>query len=213
MPPQDAMETNDDAIFSNAMVGVIPMNNTKGRSIPQTINKLQTFILDSNLAKEQKGQEQFLNAVTSKVEFKLEHKNEYFQGTIAGLDFKVLHRLKTGFFRPEAHLNLRRQNTRQAWLALATFIREHYLCGHRCLLLIHGRGLNSPGSYGILRERVQSWLINDPLKRVVLAFCTALPRHGSTGAIYILLRKYKKLTPPQLDRCTASLKQNSDYKI
>ena len=38
-----------------------------------------------------------------------------------------------------------------------------------------------------------SWLTHDPLKRVVLAFTTALPRHGGTGALYLLLRKFKKV--------------------
>jgi hypothetical protein len=31
-----------------------------------------------------------------------------------------------------------------------------------------------------------------PVKEVVLAFVTALPRHGGAGALYVLLRKFKK---------------------
>jgi len=30
------------------------------------------------------------------------------------------------------------------------------------------------------------------LKRVVLAFSTAIPKHGGAGAVYVLLRKYKR---------------------
>ena len=30
------------------------------------------------------------------------------------------------------------------------------------------------------------------IKRVVLAFCTALPKHGGAGALYVLLRQYRK---------------------
>jgi DNA-nicking Smr family endonuclease len=45
---------------------------------------------------------------------------------------------------------------------------------------------------GILRQGVQSWLTRDPVKRIVLAFCTAQPRHGGAGALYVLLRKHKK---------------------
>ncbi|MCA1987238.1 MAG: Smr/MutS family protein, partial [Desulfovibrio sp.] len=45
---------------------------------------------------------------------------------------------------------------------------------------------------GIIKDRVQGWLTRDPFKRVVLAFCTALPKHGGAGAIYVLLRKFNK---------------------
>jgi len=44
----------------------------------------------------------------------------------------------------------------------------------------------------VLRERLQAWLTRDPFKRIVLAFCTALPKHGGAGALYVLLRKRKK---------------------
>ncbi len=45
----------------------------------------------------------------------------------------------------------------------------------------------------MLKEELKTWLTRDPLKRVVLAFVTALPRHGGAGALYVLLRKYKKI--------------------
>jgi DNA-nicking Smr family endonuclease len=45
----------------------------------------------------------------------------------------------------------------------------------------------------VLKEELKTWLTRDPLKRVVLAFVTALPRHGGAGALYVLLRKYKKI--------------------
>jgi len=72
------------------------------------------------------------------------------------------------------------------------FVREHYLAGKRCLLVIPGRGANSPGGVAVLKEELKAWLTRDPLKRVVLAFATALPRHGGAGALYVLLRKFKK---------------------
>ena len=54
------------------------------------------------------------------------------------------------------------------------------------------RGANSPGGVPVLKEELKSWLTRDPLKRVVLAFTTAQPRHGGAGALYVLLRKFKK---------------------
>jgi DNA-nicking Smr family endonuclease len=58
--------------------------------------------------------------------------------------------------------------------------------------VVTGRGKNSPGGQSILRTETETWLTKEPLRRVVLAFCTAQPKHGGAGAIYILLRKQKK---------------------
>ena len=45
---------------------------------------------------------------------------------------------------------------------------------------------------GILRQEISTWLTQAPLKRIVLAFTTALPRHGGSGAVYLLLRQARK---------------------
>ena len=75
---------------------------------------------------------------------------------------------------------------------LLFFLHESYLQGHRCVLVVTGRGLNSPGGQAILRSEAESWLTKEPLRRVVLAFCTAQPKDGGAGALYILLRRQKK---------------------
>jgi DNA-nicking Smr family endonuclease len=75
---------------------------------------------------------------------------------------------------------------------LLLFVKKNYLGGKRCLLIIPGRGKNSPQGRGVLREQLQAWLTRNPLKRVTLAFTSAKPQHGGAGALYILLRKYKK---------------------
>nr|WP_245168191.1 Smr/MutS family protein [Desulfobaculum xiamenense] len=75
---------------------------------------------------------------------------------------------------------------------LVDFVRKHYQLGHRTLHLVTGRGNNSPLGRSVLREEVQNWLTRDPLRRVVLAFVTAQPKHGGPGAVYVLLRKHKK---------------------
>ncbi|MCA1945586.1 MAG: Smr/MutS family endonuclease [Desulfovibrio sp.] len=130
--------------------------------------------------------------VTGEAEFTLEHLDEYLLGYIAQLDRRILQRLRNGEYSPEAHLDLHGLNTLQAFDALVAFIRHHYMHGKRCVLVVTGRGKNSPEGQGIIKDRVQGWLTRDPFKRVVLAFCTALPKHGGAGAIYVLLRKFNK---------------------
>ena len=60
------------------------------------------------------------------------------------------------------------------------------------MLVVPGRGRNSPDGQGVLRGKLQTWLTQEPFKRVVLAFCTAQPHDGGPGSVYVLLRKYRK---------------------
>jgi DNA-nicking Smr family endonuclease len=130
--------------------------------------------------------------VQGKVEFDIQFTDEYLQGSVRGLNHQTLRQLKSGEFSPEAHLDLHGLNADDAHSVLLHFVKENYLAGKRCLLVIPGRGKNSPAGRGVLKEQIQYWLIRDPFKRVLLAFSTAQPQHGGAGALYLLLRKYKK---------------------
>ena len=129
---------------------------------------------------------------SGKLEFSLEYTDEFIQGHVMGVDPVVLGKLRAGTYSPEGHVDLHGQNMEQAYATLAAFVKHAYQSGKRHLLIITGRGKNSPGGTPVLRERVQAWFTRDPFKRVVLAFCTAKPGDGGTGAVYILLRKRKK---------------------
>jgi DNA-nicking Smr family endonuclease len=131
-------------------------------------------------------------AMQGPVEFELELCEEYMHGYVRGLDSKIFQQLKAGRLSPEGHLDLHGQNADQALDSLLFFMRESYLAGRRMVLVIPGRGKNSPRGLSILRQELQSWLTREPLKRIVLAFCTAQPKDGGAGALYVLLRKIKK---------------------
>jgi DNA-nicking Smr family endonuclease len=177
--------------FFRAMNGVAPLDRekTKGRDVrPAAPPPVPPSPADD----EEQALSALQDLVSGRVEFTLELSDEYVQGFVSDLDPKVYRQLRAGQYSPEAHLDLHGLNAEQAMLSLLHFVRENYLAGKRCLLLIPGRGSNSPGGVAVLKEELKSWLTRDPLKRVVLAFTTALPRHGGTGALYVLLRKYKK---------------------
>jgi DNA-nicking Smr family endonuclease len=181
----------DESDFYRAMNGVVPMDREriKGRDVRPTV---PTPSPPSPADEEQKALEALRDLVSGRVEFTLEYSDEYIQGFVTDLDPKVYRQLRAGQFSPEAHLDLHGLNAEQAMFALLPFVREHYLAGKRCLLVIPGRGANSPGGVAVLKEELKSWLTRDPLRRVVLAFATAQSRHGGAGALYVLLRKFKK---------------------
>ena len=56
------------------------------------------------------------------------------------------------------------------------------------MLVIHGRGHNSPAGLPVLREQMSRWLTRGATGKSVLAFCTARPKDGGGGALYVLLR-------------------------
>lgn len=126
------------------------------------------------------------------IEFQLEYTEEFIQGHVSGFDPMLLGKLRSGQYSPEGHLDLHGMVAQEAYDALVAFMRMAYTKGLRTVLLIPGRGRNSPEGFSVLREKVQHWLTRDPFKRVVLAFCTAQPRDGGAGAIYVMLRKLKK---------------------
>ena len=174
-----------EELFSMAMTGVATLSGPGGRKVaaPVAPAAAPAPVADQ-------GDEQLRDLVSGVVEFTLEHTDEFILAQVKGISPTLVHRLRSGLLSPEAHLDMHGLNALQAFTSLAEFLREHYLQGRRCVLLIPGRGKNSPEGYGVLREKVQQWLTRDPFKRVVLAFCTAQPRHGGAGALYVLLRKY-----------------------
>ena len=59
----------------------------------------------------------------------------------------------------------------------------------RCVLIVHGRGLNSKDKIPVLKLLLHNWLERGRIARSVLAFCTARPHDGGAGAVYVLLRR------------------------
>lgn len=189
--PQPAPpEEDDEAAFARAMSGVKPIEEEKkGRDLTPVSKPTPPAAVDPDA----EARAKLFDLVAGNVEFELEFTNEFAQGFVRGMDQKIFRQLRAGRLSPEAHIDLHGLNSDQARAAVLHFVRERYLEGKRCLLVIPGRGLNSPGGYPILKKEIESWLTRDPLRRVVLAFCTAQPRHGGAGALYVLLRKYKKI--------------------
>ncbi|MDY7001630.1 MAG: Smr/MutS family protein [Thermodesulfobacteriota bacterium] len=183
-PPDEA------EMFQQAMHGVVPFDRVKGRAVH--LEPDAPAQAPSGPSPEASAREHLKDIVQGKIEFELDLTGEYSQGRVLGLDQKILHRLKQGRFSVEAHLDLHGLNSEQAYYEVLSFIREQYHKGGRCVLLVTGRGKNSPEGFGVLRERIQEWLTREPLRRVVLAFATAKPKHGGAGALYVLLRKFKK---------------------
>ncbi|MEZ7847197.1 MAG: DNA-nicking Smr family endonuclease [Polaromonas sp.] len=101
-----------------------------------------------------------------------------------GIGVDVVRKLRRGAWRIQGQLDLHGLRRDDARDTLSKFIREAQKTGWRCVRVVHGKGLGSPGKTPVLKGRVQSWLIQ---KIEVLAFAQARPAEGGAGALVVLL--------------------------
>jgi DNA-nicking Smr family endonuclease len=103
----------------------------------------------------------------------------------AGLQDSVWRKLRRGGYRLRAELDLHGMNRADARLAVSDFIAECQARDARCVRIIHGKGNRSPNSGPVIKTLLDSWLRR---RNDVIAFCSARPHDGGTGAVYVLLR-------------------------
>jgi len=101
-----------------------------------------------------------------------------------GIGTDVTQKLRKGHWSLQGQIDLHGLRSDEARLALATFIREAHKQGLRCLRVVHGKGLGSPGKTPVLKSKVHSWLVQ---KNQVMAFVQAKPAEGGAGALVVLL--------------------------
>ena len=102
-----------------------------------------------------------------------------------GVGPDVTRKLRRGDWTIQSQLDLHGLRTEEAREQLGQFIREAHKRGLRCVRVVHGKGLGSPGKTPVLKGRVQSWLAQ---KKEVLAFVQARPAEGGAGALVVLLQ-------------------------
>jgi len=102
---------------------------------------------------------------------------------------KQLEKLIKGQFAIDARIDLHGIDRFEAQERLNRFINHAKSHGIRNLLVIHGKG-SKHGETPILKSHIYKWLQNNPL---LLAMHSAHPKHGGSGALYVLLKK-KSLT-------------------
>jgi len=102
-----------------------------------------------------------------------------------GLPPDLAGKLRRGHWSVQAELDLHGLTTDEAHDALSDFIVAARARHQRCVRVIHGKGLTSPGKEPVLKGKVRRWLAHWD---EVLAYAEA-PRHaGGGGAVLVLLK-------------------------
>ena len=109
--------------------------------------------------------------------------------TAPGLQTAVLKKLRKGFFGLDAEIDLHGLTSNAAKQQLLQFLHEGTQTGCRCVHIVHGKGYRSVDQQPVLKNNLNLWLRQH---QDVLAFCSASPKNGGTGAVFVLLRLSNK---------------------
>jgi DNA-nicking Smr family endonuclease len=179
----DFMSDEDKALFREHMRSVNPLNEKtkrvqittpkppippKRRPIPEVEEKAEYYLSDV-----------IKDTVLSQTTL------SYAQSGLANQRFKAL---RNGQIPWEGRLDLHGLKSEKARDALCQFIRLQVGNGKRCLLIIHGKG-GHEGAPPVIKNLVNRWL---PQLDEILAFHSALPKDGGTGAVYVLLKRNRE---------------------
>lgn len=173
---------DEDALFKQAMSGVQPIKQTDVAIVSSSKPKKPTAQILAKRAAAV-GQDEFstqgisdtqamLNPVAS--EAKLSYR-------LATLQHRVFEQLKTGNLRWYEAVDLHGCTVEQARSAVLQIIEMARAENQNVIKIVHGKGPQA-----ILKTYVNSWLRQH---REVLAFVSAPPDQGGTGAVLVLLKR------------------------
>ena len=169
---------NDEQSFEQMLDGVktlstdrVVHNTPKPRPVPKQANR-----------DNQKVMQELLVSPTEHEEMQPGDSLAYMQ---PGIQKQVFRKLKKGHYSIEAELDLHGLTRDEAQQQLSVFVSEAQEHGVRCVRIIHGKGYGSSNKGPVIKPLVNQWLRR---RAEILAFCSARPADGGTGAVYVLIK-------------------------
>jgi len=175
---------NERELFLEAMADVEPINR-ENRLEP---NCAPCISIDSENDSKDETMQQLSNLVNSGEGFVVADTPEYIEGTGYNIHPEISKRLHRGDFSIQSHIDLHGFDVEDARKAFENFFKDSITTGKRAVLVVHGRGLSSPGR-PVLKTKVIEWLTRGPWRKWVIAFSSARSCDGGAGATYVLLRQ------------------------
>ncbi len=178
LPPPDK---EDLEFFRQAMSGVKPTNSFHAKAKPK---KNIAVLKKAKLINLKNDKQQISMALFDPTELTVGSEDRLFFSR-SGLQNKRIKQLMRGDIRQSDYLDLHQMTVEQARRAVLDFLLQSREKSYNSVRIIHGKGkLNQSGAK--LKNHVNCWLMQIPW---VLAFSSAQPRDGGTGALYVLLRR------------------------
>ena len=144
-------------------------------------------LFTKNLNKSSKSKKNKINLKTKKSKNNTKELQELRLGEKVALSKKNFRDFNKGNVFIENKLDLHGFNQLEAKNLLEDFINQSVENGKRLILIITGKGKDGEG---IIKKNIISWLNVKNLRNKILAVNHASKKHGGSGAIYVLLRKF-----------------------
>ncbi len=169
---------NSDDVFRSALEGVKPLKN----------ERVAPFRPKRKASPEQRklDEQNVVDNLLSEFNFDDMESGDELYYAQPNVQKSTLKKLRRGDFVVEEEMDLHGLTASEAREQLVDFIDYALDRGFRCVRIIHGKGNRSPNRRPVLKAKVDRWLCQWD---EVLAYCSARPQDGGTGAIYVLLRK------------------------
>ena len=181
------MSSDEDDLFSAAMSDVVPLKRARRAALTQDKSRERDSSLDHRRRAAEDLPAGDRNTLSDSA---IEPLDAWYVLTCKrpGRAERSISQAEAGPVRGESRLDLHRMTVEIAAVAMFEFVEEAHSYGLRSVLVIHGKGESKAEQQrsSILKGCVDHWLRE---LDVVQAFHSAQPRHGGTGAVYVLLRK------------------------
>ncbi|MFQ5469020.1 MAG: Smr/MutS family protein [Gammaproteobacteria bacterium] len=181
MTKKNNSDSNENALFRNEVKGVRKLKSDKvthQKPPPRPIPKQR--IRDEASA--------YKDTLSDQMDFAEIETGDELLFSRSGLQNTLLRKLRRGQFSIQAELDLHGMTVNIAKQELLSFLANCKKNHYRCVRIIHGKGLGSPNQLPKIKNSINRWLrqIDD-----VLAFSSARPADGGTGAVYVLIKQNK----------------------
>lgn len=103
-----------------------------------------------------------------------------------GMQEGQMRKLKLGQIAFDGSLDLHGMSVEKARDTLWEFLAEACKLEVRCVRITHGKAVRMDGRKPMIKSHVNTWLRQHPQ---VLGFTSCQPKHGGTGAVYVILKR------------------------
>lgn len=129
--------------------------------------------------------------------------NEINLGNTDNIDKNTASRFVKGNYKIDAQIDLHGYTEKEAFLAVAEFIKDSYMQNKRCILIITGKGIKKEDepwyeSKGVINQALLNWINHPDIRPFVLSIAQAKQSDGGSGAFYVLLKRQRKLNKTEI---------------
>ena len=163
------------------------LDNKKKKTLLSDEDKVLWELFTKNLNKFSQSNKNKIIFKSKKIKNNTKELPKLKLGEMSVLSKKNIRDFNKGNVFIENKLDLHGFNQVDAKNLLEDFINQSIENGKRLILIITGKGKEGEG---VIKNNIISWLNNKSLRNKILAVNHASKKHGGSGAIYILLRKF-----------------------